>query len=159
MYINKNQSSKTGFTLIEMIIAIGIGIIISTLLMLIVVNGLKHVRNAQQKERLQADALFLTNKFAYWIRQGKGIDEDSSSEFKLVIILLDGSHKIFEKQGDEITLRDCEECDGKSLMGGQVIVTDLIFTYMEHSVKVSFELKVKDETLLVNTTLAQRNSL
>ncbi len=151
------KSKYTGFTLMEMLIAISIGIIASTFLMLIVVNGMKYFRAIQQEERLQANAAFLAGKLAYWVRQGKSFDPSSTPE-KLVINLpcvppSPCSQKIFLKDTNTLKL------DGESLLSGEIQINSLNFTYLARSTKINFELQFKNSNtkFLVTTTFSLRN--
>jgi len=59
---SKNSDNGAGFTLIEMLIAISISIVVAMILLVVSTNGLKYVREIQQKQRLQAEADYLINK-------------------------------------------------------------------------------------------------
>jgi len=149
MFIRVFTKKSRGFTLIEMLIAISISIIVAMILLLISTNGLKYVREIQQRQRLQAEADYLINKLAYLIRQGKQLNAVSSSE--LQITLPDSSLKIFIKTGDKIFL------DGQSLLSNETKITNLVFTPKDRSVKIDLTLSQSIANLSIKTTLAQRN--
>lgn len=132
-----------------MLIAISISIIVAMILLLISTNGLKYVREIQQRQRLQAEADYLINKLAYSIRQGKQLNAVSSSE--LQITLPDSSLKTFIKTGDKIFL------DGQSLLSNETKITNLVFTPKDRSVKIDLTLNQSNVNLSIKTTLAQRN--
>jgi hypothetical protein len=145
---NKNQA---GFSIIETIIAMSLGALMALMLMMVTIHGLKYIREIHQQERLQANAVFLSNKFSYWVKQGATLDSPSLSELR--IVLSDGSEKVFTMSGNDITL------DGSSLISDEVEITSLVFTPMAKSVKVNLNLKAKGANVefLLISTFAQRN--
>lgn len=149
MSITTHNKNNRGFTLIELIIAMSIGLVISMILLFVAVSGLKYVRETRQRERLQAEAIFLVNKFAFWIKQGTQLDVPNSSE--LQVKLLDATVKTFKKDGTKILL------DGEQLVSDEVLVNNLDFTEMSRSVRIHITLSQSDASFDFTTTLAQRN--
>lgn len=146
------QKNGAGFSLVEMLITISLGMTMAMFLLLTAVNGLKYAKSIQKQERLQAEAAFVSNKLAYWIKQGQELSVLNPSE--LHIILPDSSEKIFKKEGDDITL------DGQSIINDEIQVNELTFIPMTRSVKINLVLAQEQESeieLSITTTLAQRN--
>lgn len=165
------MNNQKGITIIETIIAMAIGVVVITLLMMIVTQGLGYIRKIQEQERLQANAIFVTDKMAYWVRQAKGFSSDEDLEDgsdcdsdgdKLCVVLRDDPEdaddleaKIFEEDdiNDNITF------EGNHLISDGVKVTSLNFTALGHSIRVDFVLESKsgEVQLPITTTFAQRN--
>ncbi len=143
--------NQAGFSLIETMIAMSLSALVAIMLMMITVHGLRYVREIQQQERLQANAVFLSNKFSYWVKQGQELNSPSASELR--IILSDGSEKVFIMSGNDILL------DDDSLIGDEVEIISLVFTPMAKSVKVNLNLRAKntDVEFALVSTFAQRN--
>jgi len=143
--------NQAGFSLIETMIAMSLSALVAIMLMMITVHGLRYVREIQQQERLQANAVFLSNKFSYWVKQGQELNSPSTSELR--ITLSDGSEKVFIMSGNDILL------DDDSLIGDEVEIISLVFTPMTKSVKVDLNLRAKntDVEFALVSTFAQRN--
>lgn len=143
---------KSGFTLIETIIALTLGLTVVSMITFLSSEGIKDIRAIQQQERLQANAMSLSDSFSYWIKKGEVFNALSSSH--LQITMPDSSEKCFEWAEDTINL------DEESIVSDDVKVTDLQFIPMEHSVQISFTLENQNSNakLSTKTTVAQRNS-
>jgi prepilin-type N-terminal cleavage/methylation domain-containing protein len=135
-----------GFTLIEMLIAISISIVVAMILLVVSTNGLKYVREIQQKQRLQAEADYLINKLAYWIRQSKGLPLPGGPLTEFTITLPDNSVKTFKQSGDQIFL-DTAALTGNNIQSAEFYIKD-------RAVKINIQFK---DNFSVKTTLAQRN--
>ncbi|TSD02492.1 MAG: hypothetical protein Athens071424_14 [Parcubacteria group bacterium Athens0714_24] len=153
MFIKKLfKNNNFGFTIIETIVALGLGVLVVTAVTTIVLPGLKNIRAATQTERLHANAVFLLNNLTYWIKQAEDLNTPSPSV--LEIKLSDSSVKIIKKDGDNIT------ADNIPLNNNDVKIIELNFTKMAKSVKIDLVIKTeKGETFSIKTTIAQRNKL
>ena len=151
MSILKNKKTN-GFSLVEVLVAISLNLLVVTMIMAIVIPGLKHVRMIRNQRDLHSATQLLITQFNYWIKQAADIT--ASSPTTLEIQLPDNSIKTITQNGDIITI------DGDSLMAHNVIVDDLEFTEMNHSVKIEFDLRINgsDDAFSATTTVAQRNS-
>ena len=147
----KNKE-EAGFTLIEAIASLALGIALATIIVLVVTPGLRHVRETKSMERLHANAVFLSNTFAYWVKQAENLTVPTPST--LEIRLPDLTAKTITKTSNRVLI------DGAAFTPQDVQVTALTFTKMARSVQVSFQLAspTSGETLSITTTIAQRNS-
>jgi len=155
MNIIDDDKSKSGFSLVETLIAISLSLLVVTMIVAIVAPGLKYVRIIKNNRILHSNTAFLMNQFDYWIKQGVAINVLTPSTLEIKIRLPDSSimTKTITKSGDNITL------DGVPLTSDNVKVTNnQIFTKMAHSVRISLELAKGDQTFKAETTVAQRNS-
>ena len=150
---SQKLKKESGFTLMEVIIALGISFWIATMVILVTVGGLRNIRTMKTWESLHSNALFLTDVITYWVKQADQLEITSPSQ--LQITLPNYSVKLIEKTADKITI------DGGELIDDDVQVTELNFTHMERSVRINFTLKGENsnEIITVNTTVAQRNTL
>ena len=159
---NKNKSGFThaplsltksgaGFTLIEIIIGLSLGVLVITTMTSIGVLSLKHLRTIEHTQSLHSNAIFLLNTITYWAKQGKNLSLTAPST--LQVELPNSSLKEIAKNGDRI------EINGAAFTPDNIEVTALSFTKMAHSVQVDLTLKVKgtEETFSAKTTIAQRN--
>jgi len=147
-------NKKRGFTLVEVMMGLGISFWVATMIILVTVGGLRNIRTIKDWENLHSNALFLTDVIAYWVKQADQLEVASPSQ--LQITLPNYSVKTIEKTADnKITI------DGGELTDNNVQVTQLNFTHIGRSVRINFTLKGKNSTevISVNTTIAQRNTL
>ena len=144
---------KGGFTLIEVILVLGLSIVIATILTLVTAAGLKNIRAARRLERLHSNALFVSDALTFWIKQGEMFTLPAAST--LQITLPDSSIKTVAKGGGHVTLNNAV------LTTDDTEVTNLFFTRFARSIRVNLALRAENsnETLSVTTTIAQRNSL
>lgn len=146
------RHAEAGISLIEIVVALGIGVTVASMLTIITTGALKHVRLIKQIQRLQANATVLADTTTYWVKQGADLDVPSSTT--LEISLPDSSTRVFAKNGARVTL------DGNALTTDDIEVTHLRFTRMARSLRVAFTLKTSREpieSLSATTTIAQRN--
>lgn len=152
MYTMHRKTSARGFTLIEVIVGLTIGVVIATVLTLTVSTGLRSMRGAKHRERLHANAVFLTNALDHWVKQGVLLQTPTPST--LAILLPDSSTKTIAKTGNRVTL------DGNALTSDDVVVSGLVFSRMTRSVRIAFSMQKagSSEIFSVTTTVAQRNA-
>jgi len=144
------KKSKSGFTLVETIVAIGIGLLATTMLFYIFTFGLRNIQTIKNTEKLHSEANFLLNTFTYWIKQGENVTTSGST---LEIEFPDLPLKTITKSVDDrVTL------DGTPITSDDIQVTDLNFTGMSRSVQIRFTIEAKngDENFSATTTIAQR---
>jgi type II secretory pathway pseudopilin PulG len=144
------KNSEAGFTLMETIVALGLGILVMTAIMAVVIPGLENIRDITRVEQLHVNAVFLLNTLTYWIKQAKDLNVPSAS---LLEIELPDSVKTVKKDGNNIMI------DGVPFNADEVEITGLNFTKMPKSVRVNLTIKTKggEEELTIITTIAQRN--
>jgi len=147
-----NKSATRGFTLIESIVALSLGIVVVVMIVLIVMPGLKHTHEIKQTERLHSNALFLLNSLTYWIKQGENLTVVAPSV--LEIKLPNSSIKTISKSDDHILV------DSIAFTTNDVRVTDLSFIPMDNSVRISVTIEDNsglNKSLSIETAIARRN--
>ncbi len=149
-----NHSTAKGFTLIEVIVALSIGILVMTMTMAIVTPGFKNVRTVSQTKELHANVVYIINTLTYEIKQAENL-EVSADKSELIITLAGPTVKIVKKDGENITL------DSMQLNDDNVKITNLEFIGMQKSVRINFTIEsiTGEQSLPVTTTIAQRNNL
>jgi type II secretory pathway component PulJ len=148
MFITTNK----GFTLVETIVAITLGVMISIAAISLFVSGLKEIQEAKELSYLQSNATFLTNTFDYWIKQAEEIELVNSSSIR---IITPGDDKLIALDGNNnITM------NGFTLNDERVEVSSLNFNKLESSVQIGFTLKDKNSSdeLFLETAIAKRNN-
>lgn len=147
--------NKSGFTLVETLVVINLGLLISVTAIAIFVSGLKQIQSARNLTDLHSNAIFLSNTISYWVKQGKNLS--LPSPYVLEITLPDSSSKIItrDEENNNLTI------DSSVFNPDNIEVTQLSFDKLEKSVRISFTLKMKEsgETFSLKTTISQRNNL
>ena len=151
---NLRRNSESGFTLLETIISLALGILVLSIIMAVVVPGLSNIRTITRVEKLHVNGIFLLNTLTYWIKQAEDLNVPTSSSSILEIKLPNSPVKTVTKNGNNITI------DGIPFNTSSTEITGLIFTEMAKSVRVELTIKANGgkETLPITTTIAQRNS-
>ncbi|OGZ17592.1 MAG: hypothetical protein A2V72_02325 [Candidatus Nealsonbacteria bacterium RBG_13_37_56] len=148
-----NPKNKSGFTLVETLVVINLGLLISVTAIAIFVSGLKQIQSARNLTDLHSNAIFLSNTINYWVKQGKNLSLPSPNV--LEITLPDSSFKMITRENNNLTI------DGSVFNLNNIEVTQLSFDKLEKSVRISFTLRMKKsgETFSLKTTISQRNNL
>lgn len=140
MFINIKKNS--GFTLIETIVALGLGLITAAMVMTVFTTGLKHIRGIKDGEALNSNAIFFLNTAGYWIKQGESFQITTEPS---------GLQKL------DITLpSDIKTIDKNAFGDNDINVTKLTFTKMAKSIRLTFKIEKGSEKLEGATTIAQR---
>jgi type II secretory pathway pseudopilin PulG len=147
------SSPKTGFTLLETLLVITLGLLISLITVAIFTSGLKQIQEIKDLAQLHSNAIFLSNTLSYWVKQGESLNTPSDST--LEIVFPDSSLKTISQQDENILI------DGATFNASNIEITNLSFSRLARSVKVEFTLRIKgtEKTLSTKTTIAQRNNL
>ena len=148
----ESRRSNRGFTLIETLVSLGLGVLVAAILGMTIVQGFSSMKRTQQKERLHSHALVFTESLQYWIKRGSDLVV-SELGTKLEVSLPDSSIKIIEKVGDDILI------DGTSLTPSDIKISELKFIKVSHSIRVAFTFVSEDSenSLSATTTVSQRN--
>ena len=148
----KMKKREKGFTLMEAIISITLGLMVAAIIMFIVPPGIKRLHQVKSLERLHSDAEFVISRLSFYIKKGKNISLSSPST--LEIEMPDSSLKTISKEGEEIKI------DGMPFNSEEIRVTDLSFEKMARSVKVTLGLESirTEENISLKTTISQRNN-
>ncbi|MDP2910151.1 MAG: hypothetical protein Q8N69_03730 [bacterium] len=153
IYMITSPKNKSGFTLVETLVVINLGLLISVTAIAIFVSGLKQIQSARNLTDLHSNAIFLSNTINYWVKQGKNLSLPSPDV--LEITLPDSSFKMITRENNNLTI------DGSVFNLNNIEVTQLSFDKLEKSVRISFTLSMKEsgETFSLKTTISQRNNL
>lgn len=147
----KNSGAKKGFTLIELIVGITLGVLLIGMITTVFVYGLRHIQKIERDQVLHSNAMFILNTITYWVKQGKELDDFTPGT--LNIILPDSTTKKIAKNGNSIKIDD-----GEPITPSNIKITDLNFIKMAHSVRVNLAIKVANSEETFTTTIAQRNN-
>jgi len=145
------QKKNSGFTLIETLVALGLGVLVATILGTTMVLGINSIKGIQQKERLHSDALVFTETLQYWIKRSSELTVVSPTE--LQVLLPNAYTKIIEKNGDDIFV------NGALLTTDGIKVSNLKFVKISNSIRVAFTFtsEESDDFFSATTTITQRN--
>ena len=172
MYINssvkKNNYSSRGFTLVEVIVAISIGLLVMTTFMSVFASGFRNIRIANQTKKIHANVVYMLNTITYDIKQAEDLDVlDSGATLK--ITFSDSSKKLIKiDASNNMTIEDDPDTIPSSkinLNGSDVKITEILgfdfFQEMEKSVRINFTIEsISGEVSLpITTTIARRNNL
>ena len=156
MEIIKNKKEK-GFSLVEVLVAISLNLLIAGMIITIASSSLRHIRTIKDHRNLYSTVSFLNNQFTYWIKQGAVVEVDSLDSSILYIKPPGSSTTTITKT--TIAGRDTITIDGNDLISNNIKVGNLVFTEMDHSVRIAFTLNTGNpaKTFSATTTVAQRN--
>ncbi len=140
-----------GFTLIETVVAITVGAVIASFLLVIGTEGFAAIRSIKRTERLHANATNIMNTAGYWIKQGTFFSTPDGAT--ILITLPDETTKTLTRTGSAVVL------DGVPVTTSDVAVENFSVTPLERSFRISFALGISGapETFSATTTIAQRN--
>jgi len=147
------DSEQRGFTLIEALVALAVGLVTATVFVVIITEGLQQVRSTKRIERLHANAILLSNAFSYRIKQAERISVSGLPNPILTLTFPDSSTTTIAQVGDEIQI------GGVSFTDIEIAVIDFTLREMTNSVRIGFTLESEglDEKLSSTTTIARRN--
>ncbi len=150
--IKKSKHLNKGFTLIEVLVAMVIGIAIALLVASVSLSALKEVRMTKRLERLHSNATYISNTIGYLMKQSA--DFDVKNPTQAVITSSDLTTNTITLSGTNLTN------NGTAINSTDVQVTSLTFTSGARSLRVNFTLKITTgaETFSGVMTVAQRNS-
>jgi type II secretory pathway component PulJ len=150
------KNSESGFTLMETIVALGLGTLVMTAIMAVVIPGLRNIRAINRTEKLHTNAVFLLNTLTYWIKQAEDLRVPSAS---LLEIELPDSVKTVERVGNNIMIGEKTEPENRVRFNAdEVEITKLNFTEMPKSVIVNLIIETEGGEEEFTTTIAQRNN-
>ena len=137
--------------MIETLIALALGAVISLVIVITVSAGLKSIRGVNETERLHSDTTFIANALTYWIKQSQAMATPNPTTLNLT--LFDASVKSFALDGVDL------ELDGARINTEDSEVEGIKFTKLARSVRISFTLRSPDSGLKISatSTIAQRN--
>jgi len=169
MFINiKNKKGFTfhlfprkkmrGFTLIETIVGLFLGILIIIIFTDVIAWGIFKINTIKNLEKLHSNAIFLVNNFNYWIKQAENLDATSSTGLPpydtLNIKFPDSSTTTIKKVNNSIVIGNTTSTTP------DIEVQELAFTKMARSVQISLTINAtgtNNATFTAKTTVAQRN--
>lgn len=148
--MRKSFIKNSGFTLIETIVSLGIGILVMTMIMSVITPGFKNIREIREKEDLHKNAVLIINKLNYLIKKSDSLAVIPPDK---LTIRPEGVDETIEIGGSDIVL------DGVPLNTDDVKISALQFTPMSKSVVIEFRIEsakgnASDD---IKTTIARRN--
>jgi len=136
----------------ETVVALGIGLLATTMIFYIFTLGLKNIQTIKNTESLHSNANFLLNTFTYWIKQGETFTVSPNT---LEIGMHDSTTTI-TSNGKKIILNNT--ISGIAYLTDDSIgTTSLNFKGMAKSIQIGFILEAGEEKFLATTTIAQRS--
>jgi type II secretory pathway pseudopilin PulG len=150
MYTNHNKNER-GFTIIESIVALGVGVTISLILATVAITGLANIRTTYANERIHAETIFVTDSLMYWIKQSTALSTPNPET--LEITLMDATVKTVSLSDDTLYI------DAYPITSNLVSITAVQFKALPKSVRINFVATYAKgtETFSAQTTIAQRN--
>lgn len=147
--ISKQTKRQSGFTLVELMVAMAVGAVVTTMLVVVATRGLRHTKSVLREERLHANATLLANVLNYWVKQASALGGDADT---LIITLPDASTKTIEKAGTAITL------DGTPITTEDVTIASANFSVFARSASLYFSLETENgaEQFSATATAAMR---
>ena len=144
-----NNSSALGFTLVELIVAISIGIVVLTAFSSIFVSSLNNIRAINQTKQLHTNAVYIINTLTYEIKQAKKLEVSGGSI--LTITQPDGPDA---NSDDDIIIINAD-----SFNNSDVTIENLNFITMQRSFQINFTIEsvAVGKSFTVTTTKSQRN--
>ena len=153
---NNNPATK-GFTLVEVIVALGIGILIMTTFMAVTASGFRNIRTISQTKELHANAVYILNTLTCDIKQAENLNvlDLSTLEIKLSDSTIEIKQEIKLDGSGYYNITK----DGNSLNSSDIKITNLEFIKLQKSVRINFTIEsISGEVSLpITTTIAQRN--
>ena len=158
----KSSFHKTrGFTLIEMLVAMSVGLLIAITVTAVAISGLRYARTARALERLHSNAFYITDSIGNYIKQSAAFSVDTVTN-KLVVSLPDLTSRTISRSGTQICVDTTTPpvCSGQIITSSDVQVTSFNVISATNSVRISFTLQAVStgNTFSAVTTLARRNS-
>jgi len=146
------MKKEKGFTLIETIATISLGILVMTLVTSVVNSQLRYLREVKNDETLHSNAIFIFDNLNYLIKRGEPLTTVFPSD-SLQIKLSDSSIETITKSGTNITI------NGIPFNSSKTEVTSLNFLKIGKSIRVGLTLKIKksESYFSATTTIAQRS--
>lgn len=148
-----HKKPARGFTLIELVLSLAIGAFVASMVLGVIIPGMRYIREVRAEERLHANAVFLADALTYWVKQGEALSLHDSST--LAVHLPDSSTKLIAKDGDVIRF------DGVQFTATDIQMIELLFTRLDKSIRIQYTMREEQsgKTISITTTVAQRNSI
>ncbi len=145
-----NFKKNSGFTLIETLVAMTLGVLIMVMVMTTIVPSIKYVRSIKNTEKLHSEIVFFIDNLTYWIKQSNNLDADQSN---LTINFLDKPALEIKEDSGKIKV------NGENFIDERINITNLNFTKISDSVRVnlSMEINGSHENISITTTISKRN--
>ncbi len=127
--------TTSGFTMIELLVALSIGTIVILMASLVFVEGVRHARVIAGEAKLVSAAAHLTDVLTYNIRPATSVASPAANQ--LEVTKTDGTTDTIELTGGKI------ELGGNSILPPNIIPNQLSFTIIDSStIQVHYELSI-----------------
>lgn len=153
--MHRTHTTKAGFTMIELIVAIAISSIVTFMAIAAITNAITHTRTITAEAHLIEAATSLTHALSFSIRPGASVEVPTSQ--RLIITQPDYSTITIEYDGSDILY------DGDVILNENITPTNLNFTKIENTIQVAYELHAdigsaqSVDPIIGTTTIALRN--
>ena len=145
MYINtkiKHISGRSGFTLVETLVAVAIGVMVALFVIMIATDTLTTTRDIKNSERLHVDVMHMTSKMSYLIKQSRRIESDNPSGFTLFILRYADDGTLLGEDEVEIKHENSRILiDGENITAEDMEVKSFEVKKVENSVRMVFNVK------------------
>lgn len=164
MCTNMQSDPKQGFTLIEVLIALSLSAGVAVMMLLVLMPGLRHVKEIRESERLHAEANQAVDLIGFAVKSGTQIEVSGTET--LAITLPDSSEKTLHRIGSRLFMTI--PAGDYPITSDNVLLTQLIFeeyasstcaACRARSVRMSFTLTSLDgrRSISGTTTVSLRN--
>jgi len=128
MLIGKTNRSKNGFTLIEVILYVGIIAYLMTSLVQFTINLFTVKNKSGVQQEVGSALLFVSSKLSYEIRQAKGINSATPTSISLSVFDPARNPTVFDLNNDTIRMGvgpsgSCSSTSPCPLTGSKIIIT------------------------------------
>lgn len=135
------KKNEHGFTLMETIVALGIGLLATTMIFYIFTAGLKNIQEIKDTQILNSSAIFFIDRTTYLIKQGENFSTTTDGSIEKLNFFING---------------DPEEIGSSTFGSYNIDVTKLKFALMASSTQLNFTIEKGSNKLSGQTTVAQR---
>jgi prepilin-type N-terminal cleavage/methylation domain-containing protein len=150
MNMKKLRHLSSGFTMIELIVAISISTVIILMTTQVFIEGIKSNRAASSESRLVSAGSYIAEVLVNHIRQSDRLSLTNPAE--LVITSPVGVPMIVRLNNSRI------EIDGQPIHSSLIIADSLAFVLLDNSVEVQYQLNTRfaDRPLVARTVITSR---
>ena len=140
----KKHTKQSGFTIVELLVALSIGTVIVLMTSLVFVQGVRHTHAVNAETRVVKASTTLVETMTYHIRRAQSVTIVHSNRLELQVD--DGQLVVVELVGSELHIQ------GNSIFENNIEVSNLFFDSIDNTVLIEYEL----DTQLLGQPLAKQ---